>query len=325
MKTYYDLAACSESLPHPVVTLGNFDGIHRGHQAIFRSLREEAERNHGTAVVITFFPHPLKVLRPERAPRLITRLQDRVELMECFGIDLVLCLPFTTELADWEAERFVKDILVRKLGTRKVLVGEDFRFGKDRRGDLAFLREKGTSLGFTVHKVSPVRVDGMEVSSTRIRQCIQEGRVRESAAMLGRPYDIHGTVVKGEKRGRTLGFPTANLETDAELLPPNGVYAVRVRLGEEPRNGVANLGFKPTFAGKQFSVEVHIFDFDRDIYGKPLRMQFVERIREEKSFPNAQALTDQICRDAEEARRILEQGSQEASSPSHGQKTGTLC
>jgi len=324
MKVYHDLKECCDSLPYPVVTLGNFDGIHRGHQEIFRILRQEAGANRGTALVITFFPHPLKVLHPDRAPRLITNLEDRIELMECCGIDRVLCLPFNEEFAGWDAERFVREILVQKLGIKKVLVGEDFRFGKNREGGINFLKKRGEPYGYTVRKIEPVQVDGMEISSTRIRQSIQEGRIRESTAMLGRPYNISGTVVTGDKRGRTLGYPTANLATEAELLPPNGVYAVRVVLGKERRPGVASLGIKPTFSGKQYSIEAHIFDFDQDIYGKPLRMEFIERIREERSFPDAHALVEQINRDAEQARQILEQPHPEDCNQPDEEKTGTL-
>lgn len=309
MKIYHDLREYRESLPYPVVTMGNFDGIHRGHQEIFRTLREEAEAHRGTALVITFYPHPLKVLHPDHAPRLITNLKERVELMATCGIERVLCLPFTEEFSGWDAERFIREILVRKIGVGKVLVGEDFRFGKDRQGDIAFLQARGKPFGYTVRKIKPIQVDGVEVSSTRIRQLIQDGRIRDSAALLGRPYSISGTVVTGEKRGRALGFPTANLATESELLPPDGVYAVRVALGEEKRPGVASLGVKPTFSGKQFSIEAHIFDFDQDIYGRSMRMEFIEWIREEKSFPDARALTEQISRDAQEARQILDPGS----------------
>jgi riboflavin kinase/FMN adenylyltransferase len=245
--------------------------------------------------------------------------------MECYGIHVVLCLPFSQEFATWEAERFVREILIQKLGTKKVLVGEDFRFGRNREGGIRFLTKKGGAFGYTVQKVDPVRVEGLEISSTRIRQSVQEGRIRESAIMLGRPYSIKGEVVTGEKRGRTLGYPTANLATDAELLPPNGVYAVRVILGKECLPAVASLGIKPTFSGKQFSIEAHIFDFDRDIYGEPLRLEFIEWIREEKSFPDAQALVAQINRDAEQARRILErEPPPEACGPPDEEKTGTL-
>ncbi len=325
MKAYYALEEMREPLPRPVVTMGNFDGIHRGHQQIFRALRKEAEAHRGTALVITFFPHPLKVLHPERAPRLITNIQDRIELMECHGIDAVLCLPFDQEFAAWEAERFVREILVERLGTKKVLVGEDFRFGRNREGGIRFLTKRGGAFGYEVQRVDPVRVGGLEVSSTRIRQSILEGRIRASAEMLGRPYTIKGKVVTGEKRGRDLGYPTANLETDAELIPPNGVYAARVVLGRERLPGVASLGVKPTFSGKKHSMEVHIFDFDRDIYGEPLRMEFIEWIREEKSFPDPRSLVEQIDRDAAQARRILEQEPPpDAFGPPDEEKTGTL-
>jgi riboflavin kinase/FMN adenylyltransferase len=318
MKVYYDLREFRESLPHPVVTMGNFDGIHRGHQEIFRILRREAEENGGTALVITFFPHPLKVLHPERAPLLITCLEDRIELIKCCGVGHILCLPFTEAFASWDPERFVRDILIGKLGTKKVLVGEDFRFGKNREGNIDFLQEKGEPYGYTVQKIDPVQVDGMEVSSTRIRQCIQDGQIRQSATMLGRPYSISGKVVSGERRGKTLGFPTANLATQAELLPPNGVYAVRVILEGNRRPGVASLGVKPTFSGTRFTIEAHIFDFDEDIYGESLRIEFVEWIREEKSFPDAEALVQQIDRDARKARRILQEGSPEVCDPTQG-------
>jgi riboflavin kinase/FMN adenylyltransferase len=318
MKVYYDIGEFRESLPHPVVTMGNFDGIHLGHQEIFRILRREAEENSGTALVITFFPHPLKVLHPERAPRLITCLEDRIELIKCCGVGYILCLPFTEAFAGWDPERFVRDILIQKLGTKKVLVGEDFRFGKNRKGNIDFLQEKGKPYGYTVQKINPVQVDGMEVSSTRIRQCVQEGHIRESATMLGRPYSISGKVVSGEKRGKTLGFPTANLATDAELLPPNGVYAVRVVLAGDRRPAVASLGVKPTFSGTQFTIEAHIFDFDEDIYGESMRIEFVEWIREEKSFPDARALVQQIEGDAQEARRILQEGFPGVCDPTQG-------
>jgi riboflavin kinase/FMN adenylyltransferase len=304
--------------------MGNFDGIHRGHQEIFRTLKREAEEEGGTPLVITFFPHPLKVLFPDRAPKLITSLEDRIELIEACGIHHVLCLPFTEAFATWDPERFVRDILIEKIGTKKVLVGEDFRFGKNRAGDITFLQEKGEPYGYTVQKIHPVEVDGLEVSSTRIRQFIQNGHIRESTAMLGRPYSISGKVVSGERRGKTLGFPTANLATEAELLPPNGVYAVWVNPGGDRRPSVASLGIKPTFSGTQFTIEAHVFDFDEDIYGRPLKMEFVEWLRAERSFPNAQALVEQIHLDAKQARQILEERSAEAWHPAEEGKRGAL-
>jgi riboflavin kinase / FMN adenylyltransferase len=323
MNVYYDLKEYRGSLPRPVVTMGNFDGIHRGHQEIFRILLREAVAGDGTALVITFFPHPLKVLHPGQAPRLITSLEDRIALIRCCGIDHVLLLPFTEEFATWSPERFIRDILVRRVGAKKVLVGEDFRFGRDRGGDIVFLENQGEAYGYTVQRINPVRIDGLEVSSTRIRQFIQNGQVRESAKMLGRPYSISGKVVSGDRRGKHLGFPTANLASDAEIIPPNGVYAVWVNVKGDRRPGVASLGIKPTFSGTAFSIEVHIFDFHEEIYGESLRMEFIEWLREERSFPDPRALVEQIGRDAQEARRILQQGPWRTLQPPDTSKTGT--
>jgi len=305
MKLFFDLKSYNESVPKPIVTLGNFDGVHVGHQEIFRVLRTEADVLGGTAVVVTFHPHPLKVLCPERAPRVITTLEEKVDLIRSCEIDLLLCLPFTHAFSTWEPDRFVQEILVRKLAACQVLVGEDFRFGRDRKGDLDSLRAAGERYGFTVRNIQPVRVTGREASSTRVRYCIQKGLIRESTSLLGRPYGINGVVEPGDRRGRELGFPTANLRTDAELLPPNGVYAVWASLGNAPLPGVASLGTKPTFAGKHFCIEVHLFDFDQDIYGAPMRVSFVEWIREERTFAGFQALVQQIQTDALKARRIL--------------------
>jgi len=305
MEIFYRLDDIQEPFRNPVVTLGNFDGVHLGHQEIFRVLRSDAKECAGTTVVVTFQPHPLKVLCPERAPRLITTLDEKIERIRGCGVDVLLFIPFTKAFAAWDPGRFVEEILVRKLAASKVLVGEDFRFGKDRQGDLPYLRKAGTQHGFTVRKIKPVRVYGREASSTRIRYCVQKGLIRESSELLGRPYDISGTVEEGEKRGREIGFPTANLRTDAELLPPNGVYAVQVTLGADRLPGVASLGTKPTFAGTRFCIEVHLFDFQRDIYGEPIRIHFLEWIREERTFAGVRPLVAQIREDVKKAREIL--------------------
>ena len=306
MKLFFDLESYSESFPRPVVTLGNFDGVHVGHQEIFRVLREEADALGGPTVVVTFHPHPLKILCPERAPRLITRLEEKIELVRACGNDVLLCLPFTRAFSTWGPDRFVGEILAGKLAASRVLIGEDFRFGRDRKGDMDTLRAAGTRYGFTVRSIPPVRITGREASSTRIRYCIQKGLIRESTALLGRLYTVSGVVEHGDRRGRELGFPTANVRTDAELLPPNGVYAVWVFLDDRvPLPGVASLGTKPTFAGKRFCVEVHLFDFAEDIYGTPLRVSFVEWLREERTFEGFHALAREIELDALKARRIL--------------------
>jgi len=306
MKVIRDLKEYPESLRNTVATLGNFDGVHKGHQKIFQALLDEAASCSAQALVVTFFPHPLKVLAPLRAPKAITTLEERLRLVQACGIPLVLCLPFTPDLARVSPQDFVRETLVGALGVRKILVGEDFRFGRDRQGDIGLLRAMGKELGFGVRKIRPLRLDGEQVSSTRIRQLIQEGCVRESARLLGRYYGFEGTVVRGEGRGRTLGIPTANLETPSELLPPKGVYAVMVRLGDRRLPGVANLGTKPTFSGRAFTIEVHLLDFDEDLYGQSLRMEFVDRLRDERRFETVQGLVEQMARDLQEARARLD-------------------
>ncbi len=300
-----DLEADWSGIPYPVVTLGNFDGIHLGHQKIFEQLKRAAASYQGTAVVITFFPHPLRILAPDRAPPLITNLQDRMDLMEHYGIDVVICIRFTKEFAQWTAQRFVRDIIVDKLKAKAVFVGLDYRFGKNRHGDIGLLKDMGRQFGFEVHSIEPVKLEGLEVSSTRIRQLIRSGDVLESSKLLGRFHRIHGRVVRGDGRGKALGFPTANLVTDAELLPPEGVYAIRVALGEGLYKGVASLGTNPTFSGKVFSIEAHIFDFGRDIYNAEVSIDFVDRLRAQQRFASPEALVAQIQRDVEEARAIL--------------------
>ncbi len=311
MKVYHGLNEYHEPVYRPVVTLGNFDGAHLGHRKIFELLKLEARKDQGTPLVITFFPHPLKIINPEKAPRLISSFEERLLLIKSCGIEYVACIPFTKDFAAWSPERFVQEILINKLGVKKVLVGEDFRFGKGRKAGLNFLRQSGKAHGFHVHRIAPVQINDQEVSSTRIRQAIQKGQVLKASKMLDRPYRINGSVVHGEKRGRTIGFPTANLDTNAELIPANGVYAVKATIEDIKFSGVANLGVKPTFSGKQFTIEINIFNFDNDIYGKSLQVDFIERIREERPFPNVQALIQQIQQDCNKAREILQDSPEE--------------
>jgi riboflavin kinase/FMN adenylyltransferase len=300
-----DLEADWSGIPNPVVTLGNFDGIHLGHQKIFEHLKHRAGALGGRAVVITFFPHPLRVLAPERAPKLITTLEERLQLMELHGIDLVICIRFTKEFARWSAQRFVKAVIVDKLRAKALYVGMDYRFGKDRHGGIGLLRDMGRQFGFDVEIIQPVKVEDLEVSSTRIRRLISAGDVRESSRLLGRFHRIHGRVVRGDGRGKALGFPTANIATEAELIPAEGVYAVRVSMGEGCHDGVASLGTNPTFSGRHFSIEAHILDFAQDIYGAELSLEFVDRIRGQKKFPDPEALARQIQDDVEKARELL--------------------
>lgn len=292
-------------LPGAVVTIGNFDGVHLGHREIFRRVVRRAEELGGTSVVLTFVPHPLKVLAPERAPQLISTAAEKERLIEASCIEVLLSVPFTRALAALPAARFVEELLVGKIGVRHLIVGYDYAFGRGREGNVDFLRRKGEALGFEVEVLKPI-VRGREVySSSRIRQMIGEGRVEDVVEFLGRHFTLEGTVVHGDKRGKSLGFPTANLCPEKELLPRPGVYAVKVKRGEKVFDGVVNIGSTPTFRAEGSTVEIHILDFQGEIYGETLRLYFVKRLRDEKTFSGAEALIEAIGRDIRQARTIL--------------------
>lgn len=292
--------------PSPsAVTVGVFDGVHRGHVRLICRLVEEA-RSEGLSVgVLSFDPHPVEVLAPGRAPLLITSPKRRVELLEGLGVDWVGMLDLA-QIRMMSPEKFVTDVLVREAASQMVLVGDDFRFGHDRRGDVATLKEAGERLGFEAGSVSLVADDGLVISSTRIRTLIAEGRVAAAADLLGRPHRISGPVIHGEARGRTLEYPTANLAPPVGIvMPADGVYAVRAN----DRDGVASLGVRPTFGhGGGRLLEVHLFDFDKDLYGTMLDVDFVERLRGEERFESVDDLVTQMHRDTVAARRILSGG-----------------
>lgn len=302
----------AENTPHgpSVVAPGNYDGVHAGHRALIQAARELAGDGVGVTVM-TFNPHPAVLLAPERAPALLTTIERRIELLRGAGADRVEVATFDEAFAAQSPDEFVED-LVGRLGARGVVVGPDFRFGKGRAGDIEVLRSAGASMGFAVRVVDPVLRGGEVVSSTRIRRCLREGRVEDATELLGRVHDSSGVVVEGDRRGRTIGFPTANLACDPVLLPADGVYAVVGRApGGELLTGVANLGVRPTFAAGR-SVEVHLFDFDGDLYGRTLRVGFVGRLRGEQKFDGLDALKAQIASDAERARRLLAAADREA-------------
>ena len=292
-------------LANPVVTLGNFDGVHLGHQAIFKQVVARALELDGTSVAFTFEPHPLKVLSPLRSPRLLSTFREKMEQIEASGMDAVICARFTPEFASQNPEDFVRDVLVGGVGVRDLFVGHDYAFGKDRKGDINFLRDAGARYGFGLHVVGPVRVEGIVVSSTKIRQLIMDGEVCLASKLLGRPYSIEGTVVHGHSRGHEIGFPTANLTTPNELPPRDGVYAVTISVEGREYKGVANIGKNPTFGDLALSYEVHIFDFDKDLYGRHLKMAFVKRVRDEVKFKSVEELKKQIAKDVERVRAIL--------------------
>ena len=299
--------------PVPAVTIGNFDGVHRGHQTLVAASVEEARRSGGTACALTFDPHPARVLDAARAGPALTTLEQKAELMAALGLDALVVVPFDAPRAGQDAESFVREVLAGALHARTVVVGTAFRFGHGRAGDAALLSSIGAALGFRVLPVPPVEHDGQPISSTRIRRVLADGQVDEAAALLGRWFFVDGTVDRGEGRGRTIGIPTANLDVINEALPARGVYAGWCRLlGAEgaPRwPAVVNVGQRPTFAGRHVTVEAHLLDRDQDLYGRHMRLEFAVRLRDERAFDGAEALVAQIRRDIEASRRLLDEAS----------------
>jgi riboflavin kinase/FMN adenylyltransferase len=303
-----DLDQLEGPLTNPVLTIGNFDGMHKGHLALFDKVKERAKSLQGQSAVMTFEPHPIKVIMPGNGPPLITPIQQKLRLMEGTGIDVIFCLPFTKEFAAISARDFVKDILVDKIGIKEIVVGYDYTFGHGRGGNIQLLKEMGSHFGFTVHVVDPVRINNTLVSSTSIRNLVQEGNLKEAKKLLGRDYQISGTVVKGKDRGdRLLGFSTANLELIDELTPGVGVYAVSIHIDDQTYYGLTNIGYNPTFGEGTFSVETHILDFSRDLLGKTIRVDFIERLRDEKTFESAKELAEQIGKDIVRARELFKE------------------
>lgn len=305
MKIIHDLQELPEVPYHTVATIGNFDGVHRGHRAIFRRVVAEARQVQGTATVITFNPHPLKLLAPDRAPLLINTYTEREQLIASSGIDLLVCLPFNADLAALPASTFVTDILVHTLGIKHLIIGYDYAFGRDRQGDAIFLQDYGERYGFSVEVLPPITQNQDVYSSTRIRQLLQEGAVDAAESLLGRHFTLEGEVVRGAGRGQNLGFPTANLSTKKEILPKEGVYAVKVLHGAILLDGVVNIGKNPTFGENELTVEVHLLDVRQSFYGETLRIYFIQRLRGEKRFSNVPDLCAAIQADIDRARQIL--------------------
>jgi riboflavin kinase/FMN adenylyltransferase len=299
-------------LRRPVVTIGNFDGIHLGHQAILQTVVSRARALSGEAVVYTFEPHPRKVLRPESAPALLTTLEQKLELIEAAGADAVVLEPFDLEFAKTPPDVFVRECLHQRLRPVEVYVGYDFHFGRDREGSMRLLTELGPRLGFAVTIIPEVEIDGGDVNSTRIREVLAEGNPELAARMLGRPYSVRGMVVRGDERGRTIGFPTANLAPENEVLPAAGVYTGTLRLldgGDPPEESrlraVVNVGMRPTFQGRELRVEAHAIDWTGDLYSRRVELSFAARLRGERRFESVDALRAQIAADVDEGRRRL--------------------
>jgi len=303
---YHDLPPEGLPFSRTVVTIGNFDGVHLGHRAILARVVQRARELKGRAVAVTFEPHPLRVLRPGLELPLLTTGTQKLKLLAEAGLEAVVVLPFTPEFARLPARDFVQEYFCRRLKVREVVVGHDYAFGRGREGNIDLLKEMGRSSGFTVQVVWAVEAEGAVVSSSLIRALLRLGKVDAANRLLGRAYGVVGQVYQGHGRGaKLLGVPTANLRPENELLPASGIYAVRVRRGTETLPGVANIGTCPTFDDAELSLEVHILDFNGDLYGEDLEVEFVDRLREERRFPSIEALGAQIRADMEAARRVL--------------------
>ncbi len=289
-----------------VATIGNYDGIHLGHQAVIGQLADEAVRLNLPAVVVTFEPQPMEYFMPDKVPARLSCFREKIEALRRFAVDRMLCLDFNRQLAEMSAEKFIQSILVDGLGIRYLVVGDDFRFGKDRRGDFQMLVVAGQRYGFQVVNMRTFSIKGERVSSTWIRQAMQQGDIKLAEQLLGRDFRMSGRVVHGKKLGRQLGFPTANIFLHRRASPLKGIFVVQVYgLAGEPLPGVASLGTRPTVDGKQVLLEVYLLDFKHDIYGKHIQVSFLEKLREEEKFDSLEALKDKIAEDVQQTRNFF--------------------
>jgi len=305
MRHYHSLDEIT--LPDSWVTIGSFDGVHKGHQAILDGLVEQAHAENTLAVVLTFFPHPAVVLRGLTGPYYLTSPEERANLLAAIGVDIIITNEFTKQTALLSAKEFMEKLCGR-LGLRQLWAGYDFALGRGREGDVLFLQQLGKELGYTVHVIPPVTLSDDIISSSQVRQFLTKGDVSGAARLLGRNYTISGKVVQGDGRGRGLGIPTANLQVwPLKLLPASGVYATWTWLGEQRIPSITNVGVRPTFENQPVAprVETHILNFDQDIYGSELRLEFLSFLRSEQRFTSIQALMDQIQKDIRKAQEIL--------------------
>src|SRR5688572_23319679 len=293
-------------LVHPVLALGNFDGLHRGHLKIIERVKRGAAERGGTPMAMTFDPHPPRVVRPDKAPPLLMTKEQKVEALQQAGLAAVAVVRFTLEISRWDPETFVRTVLVDWLRVSKVWVGANFLFGRGRSGNFTLLRTLGQRYGFRAEKIDPVRYKDLVVSSTRIRRLVSEGRMDEAGALLGHPFYLDGQVVHGRGRGREIGVPTANLHTRNELIPPHGVYATTLTVDGIVRAGITNIGVRPTFGETDTSIETHLLGYDEDLYGQDVRLSFVQRLRDERRFPDVDALRAQIAADRQRAERLFD-------------------
>jgi len=314
MRVIHDLNAL-ESNKDLVLTIGTFDGVHRGHQHLLAQLVGRAQESGRMSAVLTFCPHPRSILHPEERPDCLTTPEERAALIEASGLDLLVLLPFTQRIADTTAKEFVQT-LYRQLNMREIWVSEGFAMGRRREGNVSELRELSQRSGFALRVIEPLFDQGKPISSTRIRKLLTNGQVREASRLLGRNYTLSNLIVGGAQRGRTMGFPTANLSLPAyRAIPANGVYAVWASMGQTRLRGVANIGTRPTFDAGERRLEVHLLDHKGDVYGETLTVEFVQRLRAERRFDDAAALVEQIRHDIAKARETLNEGSRNGQAP----------
>jgi riboflavin kinase/FMN adenylyltransferase len=293
------------SISNPVVTMGSFDGLHLGHRALLDRVVQQARTTGGKSVVLTFEPHPLTVLAPARAPRLILSHKDKTLLLRAYGVDVLIIQSFNADFARVEAKDFIDDFLGARLKARQVWVGKDFGFGRGRKGRVEDLMQWGADKGFTVGVMDAVTLDGVRVSSSLIRQLIESGDIAKANRFLGRAHFVSGRVVYGRQRGKAMGFPTANIRSRTEVVPGTGIYATFLEAGERLWESVTSVGYNPTFGPGPKTIECHAMDFSGDLYQESVRLYFVERIREERNFANIHLLVEQIQKDIAAARKIL--------------------
>ncbi len=308
MKVYQELEDFRK-LPNAVVTSGTFDGVHIGHQKILARLEKVRQSIGGESVVITFWPHPRKVVSTDSDDlKLLTTIEEKIELLEQVGVNHLIIIPFTKEFSQLSSEQFVREIIVEKIGTKKLVIGYDHRFGRNREGSFEYLVQNATHYGFEVEEISRQDIEHITVSSTRIRKALLEGNIHPANEYLGRNYSLQGKVIKGNQLGRTIGSPTANIQgrDEYKLIPADGVYAVKVQWKDAVYGGMLNIGMRPTVQGAHRTVEVNIFDFNQDIYDEALKVSFLERLRAEQKFSGLEALKEQLRRDEEAARKILD-------------------
>ena len=308
MKIYRSLDEIPK-IAHPVVTTGTFDGVHLGHQKVLNRISEIAKRNNGETLLLTFYPHPRMVLQPtDNDLKLLSTQDEKIELLRKAGLDHLVVIPFTKAFSRLSALEYVRDVLVNKIGVKTLVIGYNHHFGRNREGSFEQLQEFAPVYNFEIEEIPAQEIDNLEISSTKIRNALNEGDVKMASNYLGRDYELGGTVVKGKQMGRTIGFPTANIDIDDryKLIPKNGVYAVKVRVDNKLFTGMLNIGYRPTFNDeKKLSIEVHIFNLNEDIYHKTISVSFVDRIRDEKKFKGAEELRNQLEEDKKTVSSII--------------------